>query len=216
MKQLFKYCLVMLTILASLSALSAQAAQESPVAVVKNSVDALMSKLENRRDYYNQHHNELKSLVNDTLDPIVDYHYISAGVMGKYFKAASPEQRSRFSDVFKQTLIDTYSNGLVTFDYETLRVLDEQSPQRYEDQANVQMEIIARNGQSYPVSFTLKQRQNGWKVINVVVNGINLGLTFRNQFDQAMRDNNRDFDRVISSWSPDVDLQEGGQDGQPQ
>jgi phospholipid transport system substrate-binding protein len=50
-------------------------------------------------------------------------------------------------------------------------------------------------------------------VVNVIVNGINLGLTFRNQFDQSMRDNNRDYDAVIRNWSPDVgvdELEEGG------
>jgi phospholipid transport system substrate-binding protein len=50
-------------------------------------------------------------------------------------------------------------------------------------------------------------------VVNVIVNGINLGLTFRNQFDQAMRDNSRDYDAVIDGWSPDLaveELEEGG------
>ncbi len=47
-----------------------------------------------------------------------------------------------------------------------------------------------------------------WKVVNVIVNGINLGLTFRNQFDQAMRDHNRDYDAVINGWSPQLDVED--------
>ena len=42
----------------------------------------------------------------------------------------------------------------------------------------------------------------------MIVNGINLGLTFRNQFDQAMRDQNRDYDAVIDGWAPELAVEE--------
>lgn len=115
--------------------------------------------------------------------------------------------------MFRQTLIDTYTRGLVTFDYDELRVIDDQRPQRYDDQTSVEMEIVANNGDVYPVSYSLRLSDGDWRVVNVIVNGINLGLTFRNQFDQSMRDNNRDYDAVIRNWSPDVgvdELEEGG------
>nr|WP_245977834.1 ABC transporter substrate-binding protein [Kushneria sinocarnis] len=186
--------------------------QQSPEQVVRDSVQQLMSKIDSRQQYYREHGDELEQVVDNTVGPIVDWRYAAASVMGKYFRPASPEQRSRFADVFKQTLIDTYAQGLVTFNYQSINVLDNDQ-QRYEDQATVQMEVVSDSGERYPVSYTLKQRDGQWKVVNVVVNGINLGLTYRNQFDQAMRDNNRDYDRVISNWSPeDVDLEQGGEE----
>ncbi|MCM5703118.1 MlaC/ttg2D family ABC transporter substrate-binding protein [Larsenimonas salina] len=191
-----------------LFSMNASAAQD-PETIIRDNAKALMSKLDKKQGYYQQHEDELKQLVDETVSPIVDFRYVGASVMGKYFRAASPEQRSRFADVFKQTLIDTYAKGLVTFDYKTLSVPENQNTQRYEDQANVDMNVVSTKGKTYPVSYTLKQRDGQWKVVNVVVNGINLGLTFRNQFDQAMRDNNRDIDRVIEQWSPDVDLEDG-------
>ena len=115
--------------------------------------------------------------------------------------------------MFRKTLIDTYAKGLVTFDYQTLRVKESENAGRYEDQASVPMEVVSTNGEIFPVNFTLRQNDGQWKVINVIVNGINLGLTFRNQFDQSMRDNNRDIETVINNWAPEVgtdELEKGG------
>ncbi|MCE8019706.1 ABC transporter substrate-binding protein [Halomonas sp. MCCC 1A11036] len=197
--------------LASMTALAAP--ERSPEQVIRDSVDELMGQIEGRKDYYASNLDELKVLVDDSLEDIADFRYIGASVMGRYFQNATPQQRSRFVNVFRQTLIDTYTKGLVTFDYRELRVLDSQRAPRHEDQASVAMEVVAMDGTVYPVSYTLRQSEGQWKVVNVIVNGINLGLTFRNQFDQAMRDHGRDYDAVIANWSPEIateELEEGG------
>ena len=192
-----------------LLALSAQAAPErSPEEVIRASIDELVGQIEGRRDYFADNMDELEALVDDSLEDVADFRYIGASVMGRYFRNATPQQRSRFVDTFRQTLIDTYAKGLVTFDYQALRVLDDQPPPRYEDQASVAMEVVASDGTPYPVNYTLRLSDGEWKVVNVIVNGINLGLTFRNQFDQAMRDHNRDYDAVIDAWAPELAVEE--------
>ncbi|MGO1394387.1 MAG: MlaC/ttg2D family ABC transporter substrate-binding protein [Halomonas sp.] len=193
--------------------LQSQAQSQSPEEMIRDNVESLMGDLEGRKDYYADNLGELETLVDSNLDQVADFRYIGASVMGSYFRNATPEQRSRFAGVFRQTLIDTYTRGLVTFDYNELRVLDAQQSQRHDDQASVAMEVVANNGQVYPVSYSLRLSDGEWRVVNVIVNGINLGLTFRNQFDQAMRDNNRDYDAVIEGWSPEVgvdELEQGG------
>jgi len=197
-----------------LLALPVQAAPEgSPDQMIRDSIDELMSRIEGRRDYFADNMEELEALVDESLEEVADFRYIGASVMGRYFRNATPQQRSRFVDTFRQTLIDTYAKGLVTFDYNELRVLDDQQARRYEDQASVSMEVVATDGTVYPVSYTLRLSDDQWRVVNVIVNGINLGLTFRNQFDQAMREHDRDYDAVIDAWAPELaveELEEGG------
>ncbi|MBE0399149.1 ABC transporter substrate-binding protein [Halomonas sp. FME1] len=206
--------LVAATMLVAMSLpFQALAQSQSPEDMIRDNISSLMADLDGREDYYANNLNELEALVDSSLDQVADFRYIGASVMGNYFRNASPEQRSRFADVFRQTLIDTYTHGLVTFDYDELRVLDSQQAQRYDDQASVAMEVVANNGQVYPVSYSLRLSGGEWRVVNVIVNGINLGLTFRNQFDQAMRDNNRDYDAVINGWSPEVGVEELEQGG---
>ena len=199
----------LLLLVVSMVVLPVQAQQaESPEALIRDSVDALMSQIEGRKDYFAQHPDELASVVEDNLTEVADMRYIGASVMGRYFGNATPRQRSRFVETFRQTLIDTYSRGLVTFDYREIRVLDDQEGSRYEDQASVGMEVVGTDGTVYPISYTMRLDEGSWKVVNVIVNGINLGLTFRNQFDQAMRQHNRDYDAVIEGWAPELDVDE--------
>ena len=189
------------------------APERTPEQVIRDSVDELMGQIEGKRDYYANHLDELEALVDDSLDDIANFRYIGASVMGRYFQNATPQQRTRFANVFRQTLIDTYTKGLVTFDYRELRVLESQHPPRHEDQASVAMEVVGVDGTIYPVSYTLRLSDDNWQVVNVIVNGINLGLTFRNQFDQAMRDHGRDYDAVITHWAPELateELEAGG------
>ncbi len=200
-------------LMAMLALPAAAAPERTPEQVIRLSVETLTAEIEGRRDYFADNIDELKGLVDDSLDDIADFRYIGASVMGRYFQNATPQQRSRFADTFRKTLIDTYTKGLVTFDYRELQVLDNQRPQRHEDQASVDMEVVAIGGQVYPVSYSLRLNGNEWRVVNVIVNGINLGLTFRNQFDQAMRDKGRDYDAVIDGWAPELaveELEEGG------
>ncbi|MDY7115890.1 ABC transporter substrate-binding protein [Halomonas sp. SSL-5] len=196
-------------LLSLLFSLAVQAAPErTPDQVIRHSVETLTGQIEGRRDHFANNMDELEALVDDSLEDIADFRYIGASVMGRYFSNATPQQRSRFVETFRQTLIDTYAKGLVTFDYRELRVLDAQRAQRHEDQASVDMEVVAEDGAVYPVSYSLRLTGGEWRVVNVIVNGINLGLTFRNQFDQAMRDNARDYDAVIDGWSPEVGVEE--------
>ena len=44
----------------------------------------------------------------------------------------------------------------------------------------------------YPISYKLRRSDDGWKIVNIIINGVNLGLTFRNQFQALAISNNED------------------------
>lgn len=203
--------------LVALWGVSAQAEDTGPQSTVEAGVKALTQTLD---DYGLNDPEQVPDAFYQSLDqamsPYIDFRYISARVMGKYFRAASPQQRSKFAEVFKNTLIKTMGKGLITFDYKVIRLLPDNTPRRYDDQDTVNMEVVAQDGTIYPMTFTLRKSKKSaqWHIINVIVNGINLGLTFNSQFDQAMRDNRRDFDATIAGWNPKVDVSKSQEDGQ--
>jgi len=66
------------------------------------------------------------------------------------------------------------------------------------------MEITTVDGKVYPLSYSMKQNKDGvWKLRNIIISGVNIGLTYRNQFASAMRDsaNGGDLDKVIDGWA---------------
>ncbi len=66
---------------------------------------------------------------------------------------------------------------------------------------NVIQEIATADGVN-KISYTMVKRKSGqWKLINVVLDGVNLGKQFRTQFAQAVKENKGDIDAAIKGWS---------------
>lgn len=177
--------------------------------IVKQGIAELTEVFEANKASYATDPQQFYTKLDTALQPYVDFRYISARVMGgRYFRAATPSQRSKFAGTFQTTLVKTFGQGLMNFDYQEFDLQLEERETRFEDQDNVALDVVAKDGKRYPLTFTLRLSGGEWKIINLIVNGVNLGLTFNSQFDRAMRENSRDFDLVIANWSPDQTLSE--------
>ena len=72
------------------------------------------------------------------------------------------------------------------------------------NKAKVKIEIITSSS-IYPGTYSMYLDKEGkWKIINIVVNGINLGKTFRSQFYSLMEKNEENIDLVIDQWIASV------------
>ena len=131
---------------------------------------------------------------------MVDAEGIAKSVMTvKYSRQASPEQIKRFEEVFKNSLMQFYGNALLEYDNQDIRVLPS-SAKPSDDRASVNMEIRDSKGTVYPVSYTMTNLAGGWKVRNVIINGINIGKLFRDQFADTMQKNRNDLEKTIAGW----------------
>ena len=140
-------------------------------------------------------------LANEILEPVVAFDYIAAGVMGDYAKQATPEQRMQFAETFKKSLVDSYSKGVAAFSRSlNITTLEPEADIAGQRKVSVIQRIVNDEATTY-ISYTMAQnRDNQWKLINVVLNGVNLGKTFRGQFAQAVEKNQGDFVKVINNW----------------
>ena len=197
------YLLISFLVMA-LVAVPVRAAEETPKQVIMRTADQLLTVIEEGKAYYSEDPQRFYNNVSAVLEPAVDMKRFAAGVMGKYFRLSSSEQRQRFLETFQNSLIRTYARGLLAFSNESIRVLDPRAPSRDPERDSVEMELVASDGTVYPIIYSMRKGNDSrWRITNVTVNGINLGLTFRNQFDSAMTTHNRDFDYVIDHWMQD-------------
>ncbi len=172
--------------------------------VVQKTTDTLLADLKANKEQYRNDPSAFYDSLNEILGPVVDVDGISRGVMTvRYSRQASPEQMSRFQESFKRSLMQFYGNALLEYNNQDIRVLPpsgKQDPQR----TAVNMEIEGSNGTVYPLSYTMVSQGGGWKMRNLIINGINVGKLFRDQFAQSMQDNGNDLDKVIDTWADTV------------
>ncbi len=140
--------------------------------------------------------------VEGSLAPFVDFEGFSRGVMAKYYRRASDEQKERFARKFRDSLVRTYADALIGFENERMEIVE--SRENGPDRATVKVNIHGTDGQVYPVDYTMIYTGSRWKLRNLVVNGINIGLQFRSQFSTYMQKYGNDMEKVIENWDVDA------------
>lgn len=148
--------------------------------------------------------NEFFASLQTTLEPAIDFNWIALNVMGKHRNDATPEQVERFTKAFTQGLVETYGRGLLSYSNQKIVVIPSTEDVGDKRRVTVRQEIQGADAK-YPLLYSMGLNRRGeWKVVNVIINGINLGTTFRNQFAQAYSQSGGDLDKVISNWATQV------------
>ncbi|MBB2495504.1 MlaC/ttg2D family ABC transporter substrate-binding protein [Aquipseudomonas ullengensis] len=177
-------------------------AQAAPTAhdVVEQTTNQLLGDLKANKEAYKQNPQSFYDSLNRILGPVVDSEGISRSIMTvKYSRGASDAQLQRFEDNFKRSLMQFYGNALLEYDNQGIRVLA--AKPEGDGRASVGMEVSDSKGTIYPVSYTMVQLNGQWMLRNVIINGINVGKLFRDQFADAMQRNGNDLDKTIDGWA---------------
>jgi len=90
-------------------------AEQQPDTLLRETIEQLLDELRSNRPKYEADKCQLYSLVNDLVLPQFAIDKTVRLILGKHFKAASPEMRSRFTDAFMKMMIRTYATAM--FDY---------------------------------------------------------------------------------------------------
>ena len=98
------------------------------------------------------------------------------------------------------SLLNTYSKTLAEFQNEEIIVLPKVKKSNRPNREKVHLEIKT-NTKNYPAVYDMYLNERGdWKIINIVINGVNLGLVFRSQFYSLMEIHDNEIDTVINNW----------------
>ncbi|TLX57408.1 toluene tolerance protein [Stutzerimonas nosocomialis] len=169
--------------------------------VIQQTTDELLADLKENKERYRSEPGAFYDALNTILGPVVDAEGISRSIMTvRYSRQASPEQMKRFEENFKRSLMQFYGNALLEYNNQQIRVLPasgKQDPER----TSVGMEVVDRQGTVYPVQYTMVNLGGEWRVRNVIINGINVGKLFRDQFADTMQRNGGDLDKTIDGWA---------------
>ncbi len=188
---------------------SAGQAADGPRELIVKRVDRLTERIENNRQKLQESEQFAREMVREEIGDLVDFKRITRLVMANHFSDATREQKYRFLKTFRDSLINTYASGLTMYKGQKIRVLPAEEGDIEEKNASVRMEIRTKEGEVIPIRYSLFRNGDGdWKVQNVIVNGLNLGKTFRSQFEQLVQEHSGDIDQVIDNWSTELDVGE--------
>lgn len=173
----------------------------SPDQIVMKVTDDMMAAIAGGKQALSENPDAYFAKIRSIMEPYVSFTYIARNVMARYWNGASEDQQKKFVETFTTSMVETLGKGMAN--YSDLNIKTLPLPGDVGDQKRVEVEQeIAGKDNTYKVSYSLAKSKTGeWKLINVVLNGVNLGKSFRDQFYQSAKENNGDIDKVIASWS---------------
>lgn len=175
MRQLLR----LLGVLAGVMFLTGASASTSPEEVVKATTERVLERVRAEHDALKADTSRLYGLVNELIIPHFDFEASSRLVLGKHWRAASAEQRARFTEAFKQLLVRTYANALFQYADETIVFKPTQADG---EQVVVKTEVTQQGAHPIPVNYRMHQKDGEWKAYDVFVDGISLVVTYRGDF----------------------------------
>jgi phospholipid transport system substrate-binding protein len=168
-------------------------AEKTPVEVLQDMSDHVMEIIKQDPSILDDKA-RLRAIANEVVVPNVDFIALSQSVLGVEWRRATPEQREVFEREFRSLLINTYLGSISRADYhgQSIKYLPMRSPPTG-DRAEVEAEVEQPNGPLIHVQFRMYRRSgDGWKVYDVVVEGVSLVITQRSSFSSIIRDKGLD------------------------
>ena len=165
----------------------------TPEQIVEETSAAVLTAINEQNVELREDPTLINALINDTVIPTIDLDSMGKLILGKYWKKASEEQRTRFVSEFKDMLIRTYANSLVDYGHAKITVL----PNRDKEQGKyytVQSELDIGSGKTpLQVAYIFrKNKQEEWKVFDLAVDGLSLVKNFRTSFSQEIKETSLD------------------------
>ena len=136
-----------------------------------------------------------------SIEDLIDPKEISKRVMGKMiYQQSSPAQIERFNLKFKSTLFESYSSALKELNYEDLKIVSHLHPNERMDLAIVKLKINL-SGRKIDFIYKMKKINNDWKIIGLILDGIDIISIFRKQFINLYKVGNMNIDFAINNWN---------------
>lgn len=156
-----------------------------PMEVVRSGVDRVLSILKDCKPgetfKVNEHREELKKIVSEYFD----FDEMSVRVLGRHVQAFTPEQRAEFKELFRELLFDTYINRYGNYECGKVEVIYESESVR-EPYASVKTVVKGYKDADVVAEYRLKKRPQGWKIYDVVIEGVSLIQNYRTQFNDIL------------------------------
>lgn len=181
--------LIPFVLAAALAAPAARAADPVPPdVVVKETTARLQAEIGKREKEFKADPNKLYAYVDEVVVPKFDTRYVAQLILARNWKGASEDQRKRFEVAFKNMLLHSYADALVTYHND---VKAEWAPTRMEKGATdvtVQSKLIRESGKPpVPIGFAMRLKDNEWKVYDIVIENLSLVQSFRGQINSEIK-----------------------------
>jgi phospholipid transport system substrate-binding protein len=153
----------------------------SPVDLVQDTTSRMLAAMKADETEIQHDDGRLYKLIADIVLPHFDFSRMSMWTLGPYWRSATPEQRERFVAQFRRLLVRTYAHTLMDYRNTRIRYLPLLAPPDAR-RVTVRCEVDQPGGNPVQLAYAMYLTADGWKVYDVLVEGVSLVTNYRSSF----------------------------------
>ncbi|HSA71983.1 MAG TPA: ABC transporter substrate-binding protein [Terriglobales bacterium] len=165
----------------------AAAAQElGPEDLVKKVTQEVLDAIKSDKQLAAGDKRKAIKLAEEKVLPHVDFEEATRLAVGRSWAQATPEQRKKLVTEFRNMLVRTYSNAITAYEGQTMKVMPVRMKPGDTD-VTVHNQFIRPGGKPVLLDYSMRKTDSGWKIYDIVVEGVSLVLTYRSEFDAVVK-----------------------------
>jgi len=170
-------------ILAVVWVLPLQGYAATPMETVETGVNKVIAKL-SEPGFKDQAKDVQISQLSDLINTIFDFEELSKRTLGREWKKMKAEQQNEFVQLFRKLLQGVYADRLLA--YSDQKILFDKETELKKGRAEVQSYLQTSDGKKIPLFYRLTDKSGGWKVYDVIIEGVSMVKNYRTQFREIL------------------------------
>ena len=166
-------------------------AQEAADEVIRKNVNEVLAALKSDKDLQAGDIKKIEKLAEDKILPHFNFPHMTQLAVGRNWKDASEAQKTSLTDQFRTLLLRTYSSTLSQFRNQTIDVKPLKAAAA-DAEVVVKTAVIQSGGQPIPIDYSMEKTPGGWKVYDVLIDGVSLVTNYRSSFNTEIKTNGID------------------------
>jgi phospholipid transport system substrate-binding protein len=121
-----------------------------------------------------------KKIIQENLLPHIDQDKFSQKVLKNLWKSLNSQQQEKFKQAFVEQIMEKYAVGLELYDGQKFTF--KKAKINTKGNALVSSKMKLASSESLTIAYYLTPHDHSWKIYNIVVDGIDIAKSYRNQF----------------------------------
>jgi len=166
-----------------LSGFAADAAVGPATEAIKGTIDEVLRILADKELKQPAKHEQRRQLLERVVGDRFDYTEMSRRALGSPWSGLSDKEKEEFVGLFQTLLVNTYADKVESYSGEGVQYLHERIEKDY---AEVRTKVLTGKTE-IPLDYRLLNKSSGWRVYDVIVDGVSLVNNYRGQFTKILR-----------------------------
>jgi phospholipid transport system substrate-binding protein len=156
-----------------------------PTAQIRASTDKILALLGDPALNTDTRSAERRQLIRNELEERVDWATVARSGLGRHWAKRTEAEKVEFTALFSRFLVETALDKFET-NYVQLEKIDYLGEKIIDDYASVKAQVTTKDQIVHPVEYRLQKSGKGWRIYDLLLEGVSLAKNYRDQFDEIL------------------------------